>query len=241
MPVEDGPKTASRSERRAAFHFEDIVVRGGSKRTVDVPIARVPSGTLESLPVAVVHGSRPGPTICLSGALHGDELNGVAIVRKLLLTLDPKKISGTVLAVPIVNVFGVISGSRYLPDRRDLNRSFPGSARGSLAARLVPPLLREDRLPVPGGDRLSHRFRRAVEPPPDPGRHRGRRDPPAGRGLSSASGPARRSAQGVLARRGGQAGHPDHGVRGGGGPALQFPPRSSWGWRELSGSCGPWG
>lgn len=79
----------------------------------------------------------------ISAAVHGDELNGVEIIRRLLRTLDPKSISGTLLCVPVVNVFGFINRSRYLPDRRDLNRSFPGSATGSLAARLAHLLLTE--------------------------------------------------------------------------------------------------
>ncbi len=87
--------------------------------------------------VVVCHGARPGPTIWLSGAIHGDELNGVEIVRRLLMKLDPAQLAGTIIAVPVVNVFGVTIESRYLPDRRDLNRSFPGSSRGSLASRLA--------------------------------------------------------------------------------------------------------
>ena len=89
------------------------------------------------MPVVVIHGHQRGPTIWLSAAIHGDELNGVAIVRKLIGALDPTRLAGTVLAVPVVNVFATNTGSRYLPDRRDLNRSFPGSPRGSLAARLA--------------------------------------------------------------------------------------------------------
>lgn len=73
----------------------------------------------------------------VSAAIHGDELNGVEIIRRLLRTLNSQSINGTLLCVPVVNVFGFISRSRYLPDRRDLNRSFPGSATGSLAARLA--------------------------------------------------------------------------------------------------------
>ena len=73
----------------------------------------------------------------LSAAVHGDELNGVEIVRRIIQKVLPKQISGTILAVPVVNVFGLANGNRYLPDRRDLNRSFPGSAKGSLAGRLA--------------------------------------------------------------------------------------------------------
>jgi len=102
-----------------------------------MPVARLPSGSWINMPVVVVHGVKPGPTVWLSGAIHGDELNGVEIVRRLLKRIDPKTLRGTVLGVPIVNVFGVTMGSRYLPDRRDLNRSFPGSSKGSMAARVA--------------------------------------------------------------------------------------------------------
>lgn len=87
--------------------------------------------------VHVVHGRRPGPVVWVNAAVHGDELNGIVAVRQLVSALDPALLRGTLLAVPVVNVFGVTIGSRYLPDRRDLNRSFPGSRRGSLAGRLA--------------------------------------------------------------------------------------------------------
>lgn len=90
-----------------------------------------------SLPIEIVHGARPGPVMWLSAAIHGDELNGVPIIRQVLRRLDPVALSGTIVAVPVVNVFGLINELRYLPDHRDLNRSFPGSKRGSLAARLA--------------------------------------------------------------------------------------------------------
>jgi len=89
------------------------------------------------MPVVVIHGAKEGPTAWISGAVHGDELNGVEIVRRLIQRIDPKESAGTVLAVPVVNVFGLVHGSRYLPDRRDLNRSFPGSSKGSSASRLA--------------------------------------------------------------------------------------------------------
>lgn len=115
----------------------------GRKRLIELPIARLPTGTWESVNVQVVNGTRPGPTVWVSGAIHGDELNGVAIARRLVRLLDPRKLSGTVLVVPVVNVFGFVAQSRYLPDRRDLNRSFPGSRRGSMASRLAHLFMRE--------------------------------------------------------------------------------------------------
>jgi predicted deacylase len=100
-------------------------------------VARLPTDTSLSLPVAVLNGQRPGPRVWLNAAIHGDELNGVEIIRQLLQGLHPRELSGTVIAVPIVNVFGFVNESRYLPDRRDLNRSFPGSKRGSLTGQLA--------------------------------------------------------------------------------------------------------
>jgi predicted deacylase len=114
-----------------------VPVRPGQRQRLEIPVARLPTETWLSLPVEVVHGSRPGPRIWLSAAVHGDEINGVEIIRQVLEKLDPEALRGAVIAVPIVNVFGFIDQSRYLPDRRDLNRSFPGSERGSLAARLA--------------------------------------------------------------------------------------------------------
>ena len=73
----------------------------------------------------------------VSAAIHGDELNGVEVIRRLLKRRALNSIRGTLLAIPIVNVHGFLHQSRYLPDRRDLNRSFPGSAKGSIAARLA--------------------------------------------------------------------------------------------------------
>ncbi|TDJ17436.1 MAG: succinylglutamate desuccinylase/aspartoacylase family protein [Gammaproteobacteria bacterium] len=90
-----------------------------------------------TMPVLVRRGKRAGPMLFVCAAVHGDELNGVEIIRRLMRRRALSRIRGTIIAVPIVNVYGVIGRSRYLPDRRDLNRSFPGSSRGSLAARLA--------------------------------------------------------------------------------------------------------
>lgn len=115
----------------------------GKRLRVDVPIARLPTGTLLSLPVTVINGRGAGPTLWLSAAIHGDELNGVEIIRRVVRSLRPNALHGAVIAVPVVNIFGLLEQSRYLPDRRDLNRSFPGSLRGSLAARLAALFMRE--------------------------------------------------------------------------------------------------
>jgi predicted deacylase len=115
----------------------DVTVRPGRKVQIELPFARVVTGATESLPVKVINGRSAGPNIWLSAAIHGDELNGIQIIRRVLGELDAKAVRGALIAVPIVNPLGFINHSRYLPDRRDLNRSFPGSARGSTASRLA--------------------------------------------------------------------------------------------------------
>ncbi len=122
---------------RQPFVIGGLSVEPGERRLVDLPVSKLSNHAPVSLPVQVLHGLQPGPTMFVCAAIHGDELNGVEIIRRLLRTLDPESINGTLLCVPVVNVYGFISRSRYLPDRRDLNRSFPGSPTGSLAARLA--------------------------------------------------------------------------------------------------------
>jgi len=131
--------TASRDRppRNDPITLGGVTVAPGSRRHVELPVARLPTDTSLSLPIAVLNGRNPGPTVWLNAALHGDELNGVEIIRELLQLLRPRDLSGAVIAVPIVNVFGFVNESRYLPDRRDLNRSFPGSPRGSLTGQLA--------------------------------------------------------------------------------------------------------
>lgn len=89
-----------------------------------------------ALSVRVLHGRRPGPTLFVSAAVHGDEILGVEIIRRLIGLAQLKRIRGTLIAVPIVNAYGFLGRTRYMPDGRDLNRSFPGSPEGSLAAQL---------------------------------------------------------------------------------------------------------
>lgn len=104
---------------------------------MELPFAKVVTGATENLPVVVINGRSYGPHVWISGAVHGDELNGVEIVRRVMKELDAKSLRGALIAVPIVNPLGFMIQSRYLPDRRDLNRSFPGSKRGSTASRLA--------------------------------------------------------------------------------------------------------
>ncbi len=95
------------------------------------------SGSPLRAPVVVVRGGAPGPTLCLTAAIHGDELNGVEVVRRILTGVEPQLLRGTLIGVPIVNLLGFSEGSRYLPDRSDLNRFFPGDPRSNSAARIA--------------------------------------------------------------------------------------------------------
>ncbi|SNC63260.1 hypothetical protein SAMN05445756_0870 [Kytococcus aerolatus] len=122
---------------RASFPIGSVRVRAGRSQKVELPMTRTVTGAETNLPVRVVHGREDGPVVWVSAAVHGDEVVGIEVVRRVLRGLDPKEFRGTLIAVPIVNVFGFMTGDRYLPDRRDLNRSFPGSPRGSLAARVA--------------------------------------------------------------------------------------------------------
>ncbi|MCZ4280623.1 succinylglutamate desuccinylase/aspartoacylase family protein [Kiloniella laminariae] len=123
--------------RREPFEIGGKSILPGTRQTIDVPVSFLSDHTPVSLSVHVVHGNRPGPTLFVSAAIHGDEVIGVEIVRRLLRAPNLEKLRGTLLAIPIVNSFGFMNHSRYLPDRRDLNRSFPGSPQGSLAGRLA--------------------------------------------------------------------------------------------------------
>jgi predicted deacylase len=114
-----------------------VRVRAGRHQALSLPITRLVTGAEVDLPVRVVHGREEGPVVWIDAAIHGDEAVGVEVVRRVLATLDPRTLRGTVVALPVVNVLGFMTGSRYLPDRRDLNRSFPGSPRGSLASRIA--------------------------------------------------------------------------------------------------------
>ncbi len=128
---------------REDLHVGDAVVKPGSRLVVRIPVSVMSDHTPMDMSVVALHGREPGPTVFLSAAIHGDEIIGVEIVRRVLRVLKPRRMQGTLLAVPIVNSFGFINRSRYLPDRRDLNRCFPGSEGGSLAGRLADIFLQE--------------------------------------------------------------------------------------------------
>ncbi len=120
-----------------------VEIAPGERVDLDLPLAKSPTHTPLSMPIQVLHGKKPGPRLFVSAAIHGDELNGVEIIRRILKHKSLSRLHGTLITIPIVNVYGVIQHSRYLPDRRDLNRNFPGHEGGSLASRLANLFMRE--------------------------------------------------------------------------------------------------
>ena len=123
--------------KKKGFEIGGHLVGPGDSKTLELHVGKLYTHTPITIPVRVISGKTEGPRLFVSGAIHGDEINGVEIIRRLLSHKSLKKLCGTLVAVPVVNVHGFISHSRYLPDRRDLNRSFPGNEHGSLASRLA--------------------------------------------------------------------------------------------------------
>ena len=128
---------------QSAIEIAGVQIKPGNRVSIDIPLPSFYTHSSVNMPVHVVHGRRPGPVLLVSAAVHGDEINGVEIIRRLLTHKSIDRIKGTLIAIPVVNVYGFVSKSRYLPDRRDLNRSFPGSENGSMAARLANVLMTE--------------------------------------------------------------------------------------------------
>jgi len=126
-----------RADNSRPVQIGGVTIGPGERGCVDLPVADLYTHTSLHMPVQVINGRRPGPTLFVAAAVHGDELNGVEIVRRLVARRSMQRLRGCLIAVPIVNVHGFLDQSRYLPDRRDLNRVFPGSPKGSVAARLA--------------------------------------------------------------------------------------------------------
>ncbi|MGO2011539.1 MAG: succinylglutamate desuccinylase/aspartoacylase family protein [Pseudoalteromonas sp.] len=124
-------------KKNSSFTLLGEEVAAGERKTLALEAAKLYTHSPLNIPIEVVNGVHAGPVLMVCAAIHGDELNGVEVVRQLIAKIDPEQLRGTLIAVPIVNVFGFIHKSRYLPDRRDLNRSFPGSISGSIAGRMA--------------------------------------------------------------------------------------------------------
>jgi len=124
-------------KNKQAFEIAGHVIKPGQRLQFDLPTANLFTHTPLDMPVEVIHGKYPGPVLLICAAIHGDELNGVEIIRRIRSARGLSHLQGTLVLVPVVNLFGFIHQSRYLPDRRDLNRSFPGSKKGSIASRIA--------------------------------------------------------------------------------------------------------
>ncbi len=127
----------------APLVFGDVSVGPGETRDLHLKLSETFTGGSVTMPVRVIRAVEPGPVVYISAGLHGDELNGVGVVHELMLGETLKLTSGAVILLPVVNVPGFEASTRYLPDRRDLNRSFPGSPRGSLASRIASVFMEE--------------------------------------------------------------------------------------------------
>jgi predicted deacylase len=135
IPLADAVTTADGLAEPMALL--DAEIEPGTYRRLSWSATELFEGVPVDSPVLVVNGRLAGPTLCLTAAVHGDELNGIEMVRRVMHDLNPQKLSGAVVGVPIVNLQGFRRASRYLPDRRDLNRYFPGNPKGSAAARIA--------------------------------------------------------------------------------------------------------
>ncbi len=120
-----------------SFAIAGEEVSPGTRAFISIPVSQQVTGISASLALQVIHGAQPGPCVFVSGAIHGDEIVGTAVIQKLAARIEPETLTGTVILAPVVNIYGFAAHSRYLPDRRDLNRSFPGNRKGSLAAQLA--------------------------------------------------------------------------------------------------------
>lgn len=122
---------------RQAIVIANEEIRAGESRCVKLALAMLYTSTPIEIPVYVSHGKKDGPVLFITAAIHGDEINGVEIIRRLHHIPRLKRLRGTLITIPVVNVYGFMLHSRYLPDRRDLNRQFPGSEKGSMASKLA--------------------------------------------------------------------------------------------------------
>lgn len=134
-------KTLRKNTQTITIGNEDVPP--GTHKTIQLPLVPMYTHTIVPMTVHVINGKWEGPRLFVNAAIHGDEINGVEIIRRLLKSKQLQRLRGTLIAIPIVNVYGFLNNSRYLPDGRDLNRSFPGSPKGSLASRIAHTFLKE--------------------------------------------------------------------------------------------------
>lgn len=124
------------------MHNQTIKIAGvqiepGEEKQIQLSISRLPTRTEINVPVTLNRSTKPGPTLLLMGGMHGDEINGVEIVRRIMAKKFHKPKIGSVICIPILNIYGFLNFSRQVPDGKDVNRSFPGTKNGSLASQIA--------------------------------------------------------------------------------------------------------
>jgi predicted deacylase len=125
------------------LYLNDLTILPGERVLTRLVISRLPSGTLIDVPVHVIRSLNPGPVLLLMGGMHGDEVNGIETIRRMVRRELLTPLRGTIIAIPILNIYGFLNFSREVPDGKDVNRSFPGYPRGSLASRVAHRFMRE--------------------------------------------------------------------------------------------------
>ena len=125
------------------FHLNGLIIQPGERVLTRLVISKLPSGTVIDVPVHVLRATEPGPTLLLMAGMHGDEVNGIETIRRLVRRELLMPLRGSVIAIPILNIYGFLNFSRDVPDGKDVNRSFPGFPRGSLAGRVAHRFMRE--------------------------------------------------------------------------------------------------
>jgi predicted deacylase len=128
---------------QTAITISDTIVKPGTRATIHIPVPKLYTHTKMAMPIHVIRGKKSGPTLFISSVVHGDEIIGIEIIRRLIGLKKLDRLKGTLIAVPVVNVYAFIQNSRYSPDRRDMNRFFPGSKNGSLTSRLADTFMKE--------------------------------------------------------------------------------------------------
>lgn len=134
---------AKNRDRVSIETWQGQAIPAGESRDLLLGVSESYSGITVPIPIHIQRAKEPGPTVFVSAALHGDEINGTGAIRQLIQDEQFQLLRGAVILAPVLNILGFDRHSRYLPDRRDLNRSFPGSANGSLASRMARTLFDE--------------------------------------------------------------------------------------------------
>ena len=132
------------NSHNSVLHILGEKISAGESREINFNVAKLHTQTSVEVPVIINRSKKPGPVVLFTAGIHGDEVNGVEIVRQLIAKGINKPKKGTIICIPVLNIFGFLNKSRELPDGRDLNRVFPGSKTGSLASQVAYKLVVQD-------------------------------------------------------------------------------------------------